>query len=72
MKTVHIIDKCKASGKELAGLIRYTTSPTVSSMTHLVLYQLIVNDEMETCLVDPVAASESGLFGGRYCALYDS
>jgi hypothetical protein len=60
MKTAEIVEKFKARlcacGNELAGLIRDTFSPTVSSLAHSVLHQLAVCDDMEMCLIDTVAA----------------
>jgi hypothetical protein len=60
MKDVGLLDKfkarCCACGNELYGLISETYSPTVSSLTHSVLHQIAIIDDMVTATVDTVAA----------------
>jgi hypothetical protein len=74
MTTAHIINKFKARlcacGNKLAGLMRDTFNPTVSSLTHSVLHQMAVYDEMETLKVDTIAAYMSQDYPEDTTSLY--
>jgi hypothetical protein len=54
------LDKLKARlcacGNELVGLIQETCSHTVSLSVHSMMHQIAVMDQMESCLIDTVAA----------------
>lgn len=74
MKDVNLLDKfkarCCACGNELFGLINETYSPTVASITHSVLHQIAIIDDMATATVDTVAAYLNQIYPEDAAAIY--